>query len=172
MTEENKKSALQFHGTWVDFFKIAIVNLLLCIITLAIYRFWAATREREYLWTETEFIDERLEWTGAGMELFIGAIIQDSLAVAITIILGLILLIYFLIGVAYFRALSYRLGRIYWRGIRGGSDAADFKYGLLNIWPNIWPIFEKMSWAPFRSIFWGHIAIGTFLLRTWKLMAK
>ncbi len=186
MTEDTKKSAFQFHGNWVDFFKIAIVNLLLSIITLGIYRFWATTREREYLWSETEFIDERLEWTGTGMELFIGAImvsillvlpisilsfvaqgamIQDNPKLAITIIIGLSLLIYYLIGVAYFRALRYRLGRTYWRGIRGGSDEPGFKYGLSYIWKNVLgviPIYLLVPWAMISlwNERWNHMSFG------------
>ena len=68
-------SAFQFHGNWQDFAKIAFPNLLLTIVTLGFYRFWATKRERDYLWSQTEFIDERLEWTGTGMELFIGFLI-------------------------------------------------------------------------------------------------
>lgn len=165
------ESAFKFHGHWQDFFKIAIVNLLLTIITLGIYRFWATRREREYLWSQTEFIDERLEWTGTGLELFIGAVMvvilfiipitimqfilqgalmQDNrgLAIAIVVILGF--LIFYLIGVAYFRALRYRLGRTYWRGIRGGSNDPGFKYGISYIWKNILgavPIYLLVPWA-------------------------
>ena len=67
-----RNSAFQFHGSWQEFARIAFPNLLLSIVTLGIYRFWATTREREYLWSKTQFIDERLEWTGRGIELFIG----------------------------------------------------------------------------------------------------
>ncbi len=54
------ESAFRFHGTWQEFAGIAFPNLLLTIVTLGIYRFWATTREREYLWSKTDFIDERL----------------------------------------------------------------------------------------------------------------
>ncbi|WP_397603378.1 DUF898 family protein [Sphingorhabdus sp.] len=57
-------SAFRFHGSWQEFARIAFPNLLLTIVTLGIYRFWATTREREYLWGKTDFIDERLEWSG------------------------------------------------------------------------------------------------------------
>jgi len=71
-TKEKPPSAFEFHGNWKEFAAIAFPNLLLTIVTLGIYRFWATKRERDYLWSETQFIDERLEWTGTGMELFIG----------------------------------------------------------------------------------------------------
>lgn len=155
-------SAFSFHGNWVDFMKIAAPNLLLTIVTLGFYRFWATTRERQYLWSHTEFIDERLEWTGTGMELFIGfvmvffligiplTILQlvvqgmifqgESMAAGITTVV-LFGLLFYLTGVAYYRALRYRLSRSYWRGIRGGSDDPGFNYGLSYIWKYVLPMF-------------------------------
>ncbi len=147
MTEDTKKSAFQFHGNWVDFAKIALVNLLLTIITLGFYRFWATTREREYLWSQTQFIDERFEWVGTGKELFIGfiiiaflflipfsllyffATIINPLAAGIVYIIGLLFVFYF-VGLAKYRMLRYRLSRTYWHGIRGGSDDKGFRFGL------------------------------------------
>src|SRR3546814_5539729 len=55
-----------FEGNWRDYAPIAFTNLLLTIVTLGIYRFWATTRTRRYLWANTRFIDDRLEWTGTG----------------------------------------------------------------------------------------------------------
>ncbi len=141
-------SAFRFHGSWQEYARIAFPNLLLTIVTLGIYRFWATTREREYLWSKTNFIDERLEWTGRGMELFIGFIMvffliglpfiviqlisQGLIFRGETIIAGVVtfamfLLLFYLTGVAYFRALRYRLSRTYWRGIRGGSNDPGFQ---------------------------------------------
>ena len=74
-TENEADSAFGFDGNWQDFARIALPNLLLTIVTLGIYRFWATTRERRYLWAHTRFVDERLEWTGKGMELFIGFVL-------------------------------------------------------------------------------------------------
>ncbi len=150
-----RHSAFRFHGTWQEFAGIAFPNLLLTIVTLGIYRFWATTREREYLWGKTDFIDERLEWTGRGIELFIGFIMvffliglpliviqlisQGLIFRGETIIAGVVTLVMFVLlfylgGVAYFRALRYRLSRTYWRGIRGGSDDPGFQYGLSYMW--------------------------------------
>jgi uncharacterized membrane protein YjgN (DUF898 family) len=164
-------SAFSFHGNWLDFMKIAAPNLLLTIVTLGFYRFWATTRERQYLWSQTQFIDERLEWTGKGMELFVGFIMvffligvplaliqlvaqglifQGQPVVAGVISLSLFMLLFYLTGVAYFRALRYRLSRTYWRGIRGGSNDPGFGYGLSYIWKNVAaaiPIFLLYPWA-------------------------
>jgi uncharacterized membrane protein YjgN (DUF898 family) len=164
-------SAFRFHGSWQDFARIAFPNLLLTIVTLGIYRFWATTREREYLWGQTDFIDERLQWTGRGMELFIGfimaflligvpfiviqlvsqgLILQGEALIAGLLTFAMLLLLFYLTGVAYFRALRYRLSRTYWRGIRGGSDDPGFQYGLAYMWKTVvgWlPIFLMVPWA-------------------------
>lgn len=166
-----RHSAFRFHGTWQEFARIAFPNLLLTIVTLGIYRFWATTREREYLWGKTDFIDERLEWTGRGIELFIGFIMvffliglpliiiqlvsQGLIFRGETIMAGIVtllmlLLLFYLTGVAYFRALRYRLSRTYWRGIRGGSNDPGLDYGLAYLWRTFagWlPLFLMVPWS-------------------------
>jgi len=173
MDDSNTASAFRFHGSWQEFAKIAVPNLLLTIVTLGIYRFWATTRERQYLWGKTDFIDERLEWTGTGLELFIGFIMAVVLilvpffgiqfltqalvlqgytgwaAVLTFMMFGFIM---YMIGIARFRALRYRLSRTYWHGIRGGSDDQGFGYG----WSYIWKTFV------------GYLALG--LLVPWSMM--
>ena len=164
-------SAFGFHGIWGDFMKIAVPNLLLTIVTLGIYRFWGTTRERQYLWSQTQFIDERLEWTGTGMELFIGfimvffligipfaiiqlvaqgAIFQGEPVIAGVLTFVMFMALFYLTGVAYFRAMRYRLSRTYWRGIRGGTDDPGFQYGLSYIWKHTAaaiPLFLLYPWA-------------------------
>jgi uncharacterized membrane protein YjgN (DUF898 family) len=164
-------SAFRFHGRWQDFVKIALTNLLLTIVTLGFYRFWGTTRERQYLWGETQFIDERLEWTGTGKELFVGFIMvffllgipfiilqlisqrlifqgSPGFAAAISFLMGL--LIFYLGGVARFRTLRYRLSRSYWRGIRGGSHDPGYMYGASYMWKSIVgaiPLFLLVPWS-------------------------
>ena len=169
--ERPAPSALRFHGTWQEFAGIAFPNLLLTIVTLGIYRFWATTREREYLWSKTDFIDERLEWTGKGIELFIGFVVAFFVIILplvflqfgvqalilqnheiIAVILGVVafIMIFYLGGVARFRALRYRLSRTYWRGIRGGSDDQGLQFGISYMWKTIagWlPIYLMVPWS-------------------------
>ncbi len=167
-------SAFQFEGTWKEFAPIAFTNLLLTVVTLGIYRFWATTRERQYLWSRSRFVDETLEWAGTGKELFIGFLLvailfllpffvisqvsqalilrgQETLGVMLTLLS--FLMIFYLAGVARFRALRYRLSRTRWRGIRGGSDAQGFRFGLSYMWKN----------------FIGYIALG--LLIPWSMVS-
>ena len=55
-----------------ELFPIALINALLNILTLTLYRFWGKTRVRFYLWGSTNLLDDRLEYTGTGGELFKG----------------------------------------------------------------------------------------------------
>ena len=78
MTEwaaERDDRAIRFTGNWREYLPIAATNLLLMIVTLGIYRFWATARERRYLWSRTQVIDDTLEWTGTGKEMFLGFLI-------------------------------------------------------------------------------------------------
>lgn len=182
-------SAFGFEGTWREFAPIAFTNLLLTIVTLGIYRFWAIARERRYLWSRSRFVDEHLEWTGTGKELFVGFLLAALLiglplfllsfvtqalvlrgqeAAATVVTLGTFVAIFYLVGVARFRALRYRLSRTRWRGIRGGSDDGGFGYGLSYMWKTAagyvalgllvpWSMaslwnerWSKMSFGPFR----------------------
>ena len=151
-------TAFEFEGRWQDFVPIGITNALLTLVTLGFYRFWATTRERRYLWSKTRFIDDRLEWTGTGLELFIGfiaaffllgiplfilqliaqgLIFQDQAIIAGIVGLVVYLFLLCLAGFAVFRGLRYRLSRSYWHGIHGGSDNPGFAYGWSYFWKTI-----------------------------------
>lgn len=138
--------AVEFTGRWQDYLGIAVTNLLLTIVTLGIYRFWAKARERRYLWSNTRLIDNELEWTGTGGEMFVGFLMAMGVLIGCSalvfggaavvgewfIYVGAFAFYIFLlwaIGFAQFRALRYRLSRTYWRGIRGGSDSNGVGYG-------------------------------------------
>jgi uncharacterized membrane protein YjgN (DUF898 family) len=166
-----RTGAFGFTGTWREYAPIAFTNLLLTIVTLGLYSFWARTRTRTYLWSRTRFIDDRLEWTGTGTELFVGYLLAfvffllpfgaiqlalQGVALrghpgAATLMGGIgYLLILYLIGVARFRALRYRLSRTFWHGIRGGSDTQGLAYGWQYLWRTIvgWlPLWLLVPWS-------------------------
>jgi len=142
------------HAVGGELFKIFIVNVALTILTLGIYRFWAKTRLRRYLWGSVEIMGDRLEYTGTGKELFIGFLVVfflillplfggiGALDMALTgeyeearaVLAGAQgLVIVFLIGVAFYRARRYRLTRTHWRGIYGAQSGSALKYGLMAI---------------------------------------
>jgi uncharacterized membrane protein YjgN (DUF898 family) len=155
---EAPDSAFRFTGTWREYAPIAFTNLLLTVVTLGIYRFWARARDRRYLWSRTEFIDDTLEWTGTGGEMFKGFLLVMAVFIPVVLLLqfgsqalllrgypvaaallvfGLYVAILYFIGLAVFRALRYRLSRTYWHGIRGGSDDQGFSYAWSAFWKPI-----------------------------------
>lgn len=134
---------IRFTGNWREYLPIAATNVLLIVVTLGVYRFWASARERRYLWSRTHVIDDTLEWTGTGKEMFFGFLMVVAVLLPFFLFVqfvfpalvargkegaaaGLVTLFYlavlFLIGFARFRALRYRLSRSWWHGIRGGSN--------------------------------------------------
>src|SRR4029078_12482900 len=142
--------AVRFTGSWREYLPIAATNALLIVCTLGVYRFWASARQRRYLWSRTEFIDDSLEWTGTGKEMFLGFLIVIAVLAPFFLFIqfllpalvvrgkidaagGIMFLFYialiYLGGFARFRALRYRLSRTYWHGIRGGSDNPGWHYG-------------------------------------------
>lgn len=80
---------LQHDGRSGELFVIFLVNLALSILTLGIYRFWGKTRIRRYVWSQTSLLGEPLEYTGRGIELFLGFLF------ALVLIYGPIVGLYF-----------------------------------------------------------------------------
>ncbi len=150
----SERPALRFDGSWSGFFRLAFLNIILTIVTIGIYRFWAKTRVRRYLWSKTVFVDQPLEYTGRGIELLIGAMLVflllilpfTLLSVAASVLQGMGLgpvsmalnLVFYaaafwLFGFAVWRAQRYRLSRTRWRGIRGGMEGDAKRYAWLSI---------------------------------------
>jgi len=61
-----------FHGRGGTLFGIHVVNVLLTIVTLGVYYFWAKTRTRKYLVAQTEFLGDRFAYHGTPKELLLG----------------------------------------------------------------------------------------------------
>lgn len=187
MADEQAGSAFQFHGSWREFAPIAFTNLLLIIVTLGFYRFWAKTRERRYLWSRTDFIGDPLEWTGTGKELFIGFLLVALLlfvpvAVLQFVVQGLVMrgqfgsavalstaayvALVYLYGLARYRTLRYRLSRTLWHGIRGGSDDQGWGYALTALWRTALGVFilgVLMPWS-MTSLWnerWNRLSFGS-----------
>lgn len=137
-----------FHGAMGELFRIHIVNILLGIVTIGIYRFWAKTRIRRYMWGRTSFLDDRFEYSGTGKELFLGFLIvlaillpfgavyfglyvwliQETPDNADLVQIPYFIVIVFLVGAAIFRARRYRLSRTLWRGIRGAQSGSTMSF--------------------------------------------
>lgn len=133
--------------------RLSVVNFLLNIVTLSLWRFWGKTRVRALLWGQTRIWGEPLEYVGRGGELFIGfliallvvftpymvAVVVGQLLVAGGQPLGVALIavaqiaIFFLIGIGLYRARRYLMTRTVWRGLRAGQDGSALTYALLTL---------------------------------------
>lgn len=189
--------AIRFTGSWREYLPIAATNVLLIIVTLGVYRFWATARQRRYLWSRTHVIDDTLEWNGTGKEMFIGFLIVMAILLPFFLFIqflfpaliargkegaagGIFTLFYlgifFLGGFARFRALRYRLSRTWWHGIRGGSNdpgwnfAGEYfgRYALVGM-----TMFIMFPWAATRlwNARWNQMSFGPIQFRA-RLDAK
>lgn len=129
---------------------IGLYTFLLNIVTLTIFRFWGRTHFRRRLWADTQVGSEPLEYTGRGMELFIGFVIAiftlmvpfiGALLIAQTllrpgmlaaVVAAIYLVLFIIIGVAIFLARRYHLSRTRLRGIRFAQTGSAIDYGLAN----------------------------------------
>ena len=126
-----------FHGAGGTLFGIHVVNVLLTLVTVGIYYFWAKTRVRRYLSGQTEIESDRFAYHGTARELLLGTLkavlvfglpilflnfIRDVLdvpvlvKVAAGVISGSLFFVFF--PIAMVGARRYRLSRTSWRGIR------------------------------------------------------
>src|SRR5580704_4393738 len=62
---------LVYDGRLGALFRLWLKTMLLTILTLGFYRFWARTRIRKYLWSRVVLDGERFEYDGTGGELFL-----------------------------------------------------------------------------------------------------
>jgi len=189
MTDRDDASdGFTFEGSWREYLPTVATNLLLTLVTLGFYRFWAKTRERQYLWSRTRMLGEPLEWAGTGKEMFIGFLVAlavflplvlflnfgvqalilrgQGVAAGIGALVAWILLLWF-VGLAQFRAVRYRLSRTYWRGIRGGSDDNGTAYGrsyLLRSAAGLFTLGALVPWV-MTTLWrkrWGAMSFGPY----------
>lgn len=132
-----------------SFFGLSLKNGLLNLITLTLWRFWGKTEVRRRVWQGIRLNNDAFEYTGRGVELFIGfllALLVLGLPFLLfvfavqfagpmyagLIILPLYLFIFWLSGFGVFTAYRYMASRTTWRGIRfqlgGSATAFGFKY--------------------------------------------
>jgi len=161
LTDIKDSDNLKYQGRISSIYLICLKNFFFEIITLFIYRPWAKTNLRKYIFGSTSIFGERLEYSGTGSELFVGLIKAFLIIAVLPAILsvGLALLnpdnftksevylkilvffmMMFLIFYAKYAALRYKLSRIRWKGIKSGLGGSAAKYvgirivrGFLNI---------------------------------------
>ncbi|WP_096700623.1 YjgN family protein [Magnetospirillum sp. 15-1] len=157
--------------------RLALVNLVLSVVTLSLWRFWGKTRVRRQLWGGTTAWADPVEYIGTGKELFIGFLlvlfviylpIVGGLAWAQVLVaagdpLGglvmsvLYLLTVLLVAVGLYRARRYQMSRTRWRGIRGGQTGSGWGYALrsLLVWIAV-PLSLGWAWP------WGEMWLARY----------
>ena len=164
--------ALAYDGRVGELYGIFLMNLLWTVLTLGIFRFWAITRIRRYLWSRTQFQGERFEYTGTGGELFVGVILALLMligALVVAAVLGGVLyaiwapLAFVVVPLFYaglivlaagavFSAQRYKLSRTVWAGIRGGMTGSMLAYGVRSVLYGILVVLTLFQMSPWRSM--------------------
>jgi uncharacterized membrane protein YjgN (DUF898 family) len=167
------RPALQYDGDIGELYGIFLINLMLTIVTLGIFRFWAITRYRRYLWSHMRFQNERFEYTGRGRDLFLGFLMAIGILLGLGIAAGLLsallgtinkvlatlpiialyVTILILAFAARFSAQRYRLSRTVWCGIRGGMQGSALRYGVRSLLYAVmlpFTLFQLVPWTQVR----------------------
>jgi uncharacterized membrane protein YjgN (DUF898 family) len=143
---------LHFFGSGATLFGIHVVNVLLMLVTLGVYYFWAKIRIRRYLFGQTEFQGDRFAFHGSGPELLRGWL-KAALVFGLPLVvlgtlppfldagpgvqtlsaLSLYLILQVFIPVAMVGARRYRLSRTSWRGIRFSFRGSAVEFIRLSV---------------------------------------
>lgn len=152
----NSSGNVRYSGQSTPIFKLAFITGLLTIVTAGIYRFWAKTRLRKYIWSSISIDGDSFEYTGTGLEKLLGfliaivflaaylAVIQllltfvglgmvsepgHELTFVVSLYLSFFAVVPFLLFAVY-RSRRYKLARTRLRGIRFGMESAAWGFAL------------------------------------------
>lgn len=155
----NRTLAGKYSGEGPDIFRLAFITSFFTLITAGIYRFWAKTRIRKFIWSSVSLGKDPFEYTGTGLEKFLGFLVA---IVVLALYLAVIQMVLFYFGLSLFtepttmeemvaqlaatyitvfavaplwffavyRARRYKLARTRWRGIRFGMEKGAWGYAL------------------------------------------
>ena len=84
-------------------FWLVIRTVALTVMTLGIYRFWVRTRLRRYIWSSIMPAGDSFEYTGTGLEKFLGFLIA---LVVLAVYLGLLQVVLSFVGFNFWGAIS------------------------------------------------------------------
>ncbi len=156
---EAKASTFTFDASRGRFFRLLLVNSALTLITIGVYRFWARTRIRRFMWHHVRILGDPLEYTGTGAELFLGFLIvlavlfplglvysaiaglvpPDQVGLQVSLEIAYYTVIIGLIHIGLYRMWRYRLSRTAWRGIRFSLQGSTWSYlKLALLWDVLW----------------------------------
>lgn len=192
---------VRFEGGQGAFFLAQLGRFVLTVLTLGIHRFWWKTAVRRRLWSDTTVDGDPLEYSGRGIEMFLGALIvfaavliplsalsfvaqllqgSGQLLWAGLLQLAFIVLIVWLIGFAVYRARRYMLSRTSWRGIRAGMRGNGVAYAWLSFRLSLLNLVTLGFATPYGdarrwNALWGDAMLGTMPVEAdveWRPLMK
>ncbi|ANK81288.1 MAG: hypothetical protein TEF_11125 [Rhizobiales bacterium NRL2] len=146
--ERPRWTSITYDGERKAFRRLLMREAPLIAATGGIYWFWARTRVRRFIWAHTKINGTPLEYSGRGLELFLGFVIAGALF-ALTywllqlavlsagfgplegtvVSLGVYALFFtFLYALAAYRTRRYMVRRTSWRGIRCGLEGSSLGF--------------------------------------------
>jgi uncharacterized membrane protein YjgN (DUF898 family) len=132
--KEFRPYPMAFYGKGSEYFKIQMVNTILCILTLGLYYPWAKEKSLKFLYSQSTFEETPFVFSGTGKEMFKGflkaivilvalygvsfyLLMNNSPALAALIMYGGFLAI---MPLAIHGSYRYRMAKTSWKGIRFG----------------------------------------------------
>lgn len=113
---------IQFKGSGTEYFKIWIVNVLLCIVTIGIYYPWAKVRTRRYFYANTEYADRYFDYHATGQQLFLGYLIGVLILLAINVISSIVPTAEVILPIVLFAFIPW----IIWRSLKFNMRMTSF----------------------------------------------
>ncbi|WP_425073899.1 YjgN family protein [Sagittula sp. S175] len=97
--EVQPQMGISYTGDKGPMFSLMLKTGLLTLVTFGIYRFWQKTRVRKYIWSSVNAGGDTFEYTGTGMEKFLGFLVA---IVFLAVYLGIIQMVLFYLGLNVF----------------------------------------------------------------------
>lgn len=113
---------IQFKGSGTEYFKIWIVNVLLCMVTIGIYYPWAKVRTRRYFYANTEYADRYFDYHATGQQLFLGYLIGVLILLAINVISSIVPTAEVILPIILFAFIPW----IIWRSLKFNMRMTSF----------------------------------------------
>lgn len=169
-----------YTGAGGAIFKLAFATSMLTLVTLGIYRFWARTRVRRYIWSSVTVKGDAFQYTGNGLEKLLGFLVaviilaftlgaiqlglfffnlsvfaprDDELGLALQILAAQASLVLLapLFFFARYRSLRYKLARTRWRGIRFALAPGAWGYAGRGVWMSLLSIVTLGIMLPYQT---------------------
>ena len=128
---------IQFKGEGIEYFKIWIVNVLLCIVTIGIYYPWAKVRTRRYFYANTEYADRYFDYHATGKQLFLGYLIGVLILFVLNVVGAILPALAFILPIVLFAFIPW----IIWRSLKFNMRMTSFSNVRFSFKGNLKPVY-------------------------------